>query len=93
MDKKGFIIREINLVTDRESLWEILSPIIRQGETYAFPRDWDDELQFNIGVIQVIWFMLQSLKTRLLEPILFMRIKKVVVHMSVIVGTQFINRI
>jgi RimJ/RimL family protein N-acetyltransferase len=43
MDKKGFIIREINLVTDRESLWEILSPIIRQGETYAFPRDWDDE--------------------------------------------------
>jgi hypothetical protein len=35
--------RKSNLETDRGGLWEILCPIIRQGETYAFPRDWDEE--------------------------------------------------
>jgi GNAT superfamily N-acetyltransferase len=45
MEKKcsSIFIREVNLETDRGGLWEILCPIIRQGETYAFPRDWDEE--------------------------------------------------
>jgi hypothetical protein len=37
--------------------------------------------QSNIGVIQVIVFMWQSLKNKFLEHILFMKIRKAVVHM------------
>jgi GNAT superfamily N-acetyltransferase len=36
-------IREMDRQTDIPFIWEILCPIIRAGETYAFPRDWDEE--------------------------------------------------
>jgi hypothetical protein len=26
--------------TDADAIWAILEPVIRAGETYAFPRDW-----------------------------------------------------
>lgn len=32
---------------DRGGIWEILCPIIRAGETYAFPRDWNEEIALN----------------------------------------------
>lgn len=28
---------------DRAAMWRILEPVIRAGETYALPRDWDEE--------------------------------------------------
>lgn len=28
---------------DRDAIWSILEPILREGETYALPRDWDRE--------------------------------------------------
>jgi len=28
--------------SDRAAVWRILEPIIRAGETYALPRDWDE---------------------------------------------------
>ena len=30
-------------VADHEAIWRIIEPIIRAGETYAVPRDWDRE--------------------------------------------------
>lgn len=29
--------------SDADALWAILEPILRAGETYALPRDWDRE--------------------------------------------------
>jgi ribosomal protein S18 acetylase RimI-like enzyme len=42
------VIRPIRPEKDLDALWEIMEPIIRAGETYAFPRNWsrDDAVQY-----------------------------------------------
>lgn len=32
---------------DRDALWTIMEPIIRAGETYALPTDWDKDIALN----------------------------------------------
>ena len=33
--------------SDADALWAILEPILRAGETYALPRDWDRDTALN----------------------------------------------
>jgi L-amino acid N-acyltransferase YncA len=45
-NKPGLIIRQKES-RDLSAIWEILCPIIRNGETYAIPRDWEQETALN----------------------------------------------
>jgi ribosomal protein S18 acetylase RimI-like enzyme len=36
-------IRHVNLAKESSALWEMMEPILRAGETYALPRDWNQE--------------------------------------------------
>lgn len=42
------LIRPIQMDKESDDLWGIMEPIIRAGETYAFPRNWtrDEALQY-----------------------------------------------
>ncbi len=37
------IVRKADLKVEADSIWAILEPIIRAGETYALPRNWEKE--------------------------------------------------
>lgn len=62
MDDNSFSIRQINPLTDQEDLWEILCPILRQGETYALPRDWtkDATLEYWCHISHTVYVLIHN---------------------------------
>lgn len=50
-------IRLLNESTDGDTLWHMLEPVIRAGETYALPRDWSkgDALRYWCAPNHRVW--------------------------------------